>query len=138
MTPAEKLVHYSAENAAIIYVLIALLIVAIAVGAFFGILYAIQRIQIRAWKKHQTSLEAEVRSRGQEIRRLKEQCGDVEHIKSEMRRYDAIRTKTEKALKQRNSDVQALEDMVSFYKMMVEHIDLPVLADAVEANPKKP
>jgi septal ring factor EnvC (AmiA/AmiB activator) len=134
MTPAETLVYYAAENKAIIYVLVILLIVAIAVAAFFGLLYAIQKVQIRSWKKHQTSLETEVQKRGQEIRRLKDQCGDVDFIKAEMRRYDAIRDKTEKRMKEQNALVQSLEDQLTFYKIMVEHIDLPVLKDESEGK----
>jgi hypothetical protein len=134
VTPAERLTIYAAENAAIIYVLIALLVVMIGVSAFFGTWWAVMRfIRLPAYKRRQDLLEKEVIDRGKEVRRLTDLCGDVEFLKSEMRRYDGIRDRTERRMREQNDEMQSLRDQLEFYKIISEHIELPD-----EPNPETP
>ena len=113
-----------------------LLIMAITLVAV-SIMYVLLRLKMRTNRRREAHLARSVAAKSEEIARLEARIAQytemeegVEELKSEVRRADAIRTKTEKRLHQQNTELDALrtvaaERMTELEKLrkIVEHVD---------------
>jgi len=113
-----------------------LLIMAITLVAL-SIMYVLLRLKMRANRRREAHLARSVAAKSEEIARLEARIAEyvemeegVEELKSEVRRADAIRTKSEKRLQQQNTELDELR-MVAAERMaelemmrkIVEHVD---------------
>ena len=136
MTPNEIAI-YAVETKAIIQILWGLLLIMAITLVAVSIMYVLLRLKMRTNRRREAHLARSVAAKSEEIARLEariaqytEMEGGVEELKSEVRRADAIRTKTEKRLHQQNTELDALrtvaaERMTELEKLrkIVEHVD---------------
>lgn len=106
MTPAEKLAHYAAENAAIIYVLALLVIILGASLVYVLILYILEIIKTKSFRKREAQLARELGQRAQELVRLRDLVGDIEALKKDLQRNILLRDKAFKRLTDQNDIVE--------------------------------
>jgi hypothetical protein len=102
-----------------------------------SIMYVLLRLQMRSSKRRESQLARNVAAKSEEITRLEARIAEyvemeegVEELKSEVRRADAIRAKTEERLRQQNTELDALRTVaqermkeLEFLRKVVEHVD---------------
>ncbi len=136
MTPNEIAI-YAVETKAIIQILWGLLLIMAITLVAVSIMYVLLRLKMRSNRRRESQLARSIAAKSEEIARLEARIAEyldmeegVEELKSEVRRADAIRTKTEKRLHQQNTELDALrtvaaERMAELEKLrkIVEHVD---------------
>jgi septal ring factor EnvC (AmiA/AmiB activator) len=136
LTPNEIAI-FAVENRAIIQILWGLLLIMSITLVAVSIMYVLLRLQMRSNRRREAQLARNVAAKSEEIVRLEAKIAElveleegVEELKSEVRRADAIRTKSEKRLQQQNTELDALkavaaERMAELEKLrkIVEHVD---------------
>ncbi|MDQ6639811.1 MAG: hypothetical protein M3Z15_09145 [Pseudomonadota bacterium] len=136
MNPNEIAI-YAVETKAIIQILWGLLLIMSITLVAVSIMYVLLRLKMRSNRRRETQLARNVAAKAEEIARLEARVAElveveegVEELKSEVRRADAIRTKTEKRLHQQNTELDELktvaaERMAELEKLrkIVEHVD---------------
>jgi septal ring factor EnvC (AmiA/AmiB activator) len=136
LTPNEIAI-FAVENRAIIQILWGLLLIMSITLVAVSIMYVLLRLQMRSNRRREAQLARNVAAKSEEIARLEAKIAEyveleegVEELKSEVRRADAIRTKSEKRLQQQNTELDALkavaaERMAELEKLrkIVEHVD---------------
>ena len=137
MSPNEIAITYAVETKAIIQILWGLLLIMAITLVAVSIMYVLLRLEMRSNRRREAQLARSVAAKSEEIARLEARIAQytemeegVEELKSEVRRADAIRTKTEKRLHQQNTELDALrtvaaERMTELEKLrkIVEHVD---------------
>ena len=143
MSPNEIAI-YAVETKAIIQILWGLLLIMAITLVAVSIMYVLLRLKMRSNRRREAQLARSVAAKSEEIARLEARIAPleariadyvemeegVEELKSEVRRADAIRTKSEKRLQQQNTEldelkVVAAERMVELemLRKIVEHVD---------------
>ena len=136
MSPNEIAI-YAVETKTIIQILWGLLLIMAITLVAVSIMYVLLRLKMRSNRRREAQLARVVAAKSEEIARLEARIAEymemeegVEELKSEVRRADAIRTKSEKRLQQQNSELDALrtvaaERMAELEKLrkIVEHVD---------------
>ncbi len=136
MTPNEIAI-YAVETKAIIQILWGLLLIMAITLVAVSIMYVLLRLKMRSNRRREGQLARSIAAKSEEIARLEARiAGDVEmeegveELQAEVRRADAIRTKSEKRLQQQNTELDALktvaaERMAELEKLrkIVEHVD---------------
>ncbi|MEO5845458.1 MAG: hypothetical protein ABIQ33_11530 [Caldimonas sp.] len=136
MSPNEIAI-YAVETKAIIQILWGLLLIMAITLVAVSIMYVLLRLQMRSNKRRESQLARNIAAKAEEIARLEARIAEytemeegVEELKMEVRRADAIRTKTEKRLQQQNSELdelrtRAAERMaeIEMLRKIVEHVD---------------
>jgi septal ring factor EnvC (AmiA/AmiB activator) len=136
LTPNEIAI-YAVETKAVIQILWGLLLIMAITLVAVSIMYVLLRLKMRTNRRREAHLARSVAAKSEEIARLEARIAQytemeegVEELKSEVRRADAIRTKTEKRLHQQNTELDALrtvaaERMTELEKLrkIVEHVD---------------
>ncbi len=135
MSPNEIAIY--AETKTIIQILWGLLLIMAITLVAVSIMYVLLRLKMRSNRRREAQLARSVAAKSEEISRLEERIAEyvemeqgIEELKSEVRRADAIRTKSEKRLQQQNTELDALkavaaERMVELemLRKIVEHVD---------------
>src|SRR4029077_4473792 len=102
-----------------------------------SIMYVLLRLKLRSNRRREGQLARNVAAKSEEDTRLEVRVAEyaeleegVEELKAEVRRADAIRTKSEKRLQQQNMELDALrtvaaERMAELERLrkIVEHVD---------------
>jgi septal ring factor EnvC (AmiA/AmiB activator) len=102
-----------------------------------SIMYVLLRLKMRSNRRRESQLARSIAAKSEEIARLEARIEEyvemeegVEELKSEVRRADAIRTKTEKRLHQQNTELDALRTVAAermaeleMMRKIVEHVD---------------
>jgi hypothetical protein len=128
---------YAVETKAIIQILWGLLLIMSITLVAVSIMYVLLRLKMRSNRRREGQLARNIAAKSEEIARLEAKIAGyveleegVEELKSEVRRADAIRTKSEKRLQQQNTELDALktvaaERMAELEKLrkIVEHVD---------------
>ncbi|HEV7574602.1 MAG TPA: hypothetical protein VGO85_01040 [Caldimonas sp.] len=136
MNPNEIAI-YAVETKAIIQILWGLLLIMSITLVAVSIMYVLLRLKMRSNRRREGQLARNIAAKSEEITRLEAKIAEygeleegVEELKSEVRRADAIRTKSEKRLQQQNTELDALktvaaERMAELEKLrkIVEHVD---------------
>jgi hypothetical protein len=132
---------YAVETKAIIQFLLGLLVVLVITLVSVSVLL---RLKLRTYKQREVQLERNIAIKSDEIARLEEKLAQyieiedgVDELKAEVRRSDAIRSKTEERLIAQNAELeQARNDLaaksaeaaaqtveLARLRKLVEHID---------------
>jgi septal ring factor EnvC (AmiA/AmiB activator) len=128
---------YAVETKAIIQILWGLLLIMAITLVALSIMYVLLRLKLRSNRRREAQLARNVAAKSEEIVRLEariaeyaEMAEGIEELKTEVRRADAIRTKSEKRLQQQNAELDELrtvaaERMAELEKLrkIVEHVD---------------
>jgi septal ring factor EnvC (AmiA/AmiB activator) len=128
---------FAVENRAIIQILWGLLLIMSITLVAVSIMYVLLRLKLRSNRRREATLARSVAAKSEEIARLEAKVAEyveleegVEELKAEVRRADAIRTKSEKRLQQQNTELDELrtvaaERMAELEKLrkIVEHVD---------------
>ena len=136
MNPNEIAI-YAVETKAIIQILWGLLLIMAITLVAVSIMYVLLRLKMRSNRRREGQLARSIAAKSEEIARLEARIAGyvemeegVEELKAEVRRADAIRTKSEKRLQQQNTELDALktvaaERMAELEKLrkIVEHVD---------------
>jgi len=136
LTPNEIAI-YAVETKAIIQILWGLLLIMAITLVAVSIMYVLLRLKMRSNRSREAHLARSIVAKSEEIARLEARIAEyvemeqgIEELKSEVRRADAIRTKSEKRLQQQNTELDALrtvaaERMAELEKLrkIVEHVD---------------
>jgi septal ring factor EnvC (AmiA/AmiB activator) len=136
LTPNEIAI-YAVETKAVIQILWGLLLIMAITLVAVSIMYVLLRLKMRSNRRREAQLARSIAAKSEEIARLEARIAEyvdmeegVEEIKAEVRRADAIRTKSEKRLQQQNIELDALrtvaaERMAELEKLrkIVEHVD---------------
>ncbi len=136
MNPNEIAI-YAVETKAIIQILWGLLLIMSITLVAVSIMYVLLRLKMRSNRRREAQLARTVAAKSDEIARLEAKIAEyvelekgVEELKAEVRRADAIRTKSEKRLQQQNAELDALkgvaaERMAELERLrkIVEHVD---------------
>ena len=137
MSPNEIAITYAVETKAIIQILWGLLLIMAITLVAVSIMYVLLRLEMRSNRRREAQLARSVAAKSEEIARLEARIAEyvemeegVEELKSEVRRADAIRTKSEKRLQQQNSELDALRTVAAermaeleMLRKVVEHVD---------------
>jgi septal ring factor EnvC (AmiA/AmiB activator) len=128
---------YAVETKAIVQILWGLLLIMAITLVAVSIMYVLLRIQVRSSRRREAQLARNIAAKSEEITRLEARVAEyvdmeegIEELKTEVRRADAIRGKTEERLRQQNSELEQLR-MVAQERMrelerlrkLVEHVD---------------
>jgi predicted nucleic acid-binding Zn-ribbon protein len=115
MNPTE-IALYGVETTIIIRVLWGLLLIASITVVAVSIMYVSLRVRVRAFRRRESQFAKELSSRALELVKLNAKVTELtdiaegaEVLKTELRRLDAIRTKTEKALIATKAELEALQ-----------------------------
>ena len=143
MTPNEIAI-YAVETKAIIQILWGLLLIMAITLVAVSIMYVLLRLKMRSNRRREAQLARSIAAKSEEIARLEARVAEndariaeyvemeegVEELKSEVRRADAIRTKTEKRLQQQNTELDELRTVAAermaeleMLRKIVEHVD---------------
>lgn len=136
MSPNEIAI-YAVETKAIIQILWGLLLIMSITLVAVSIMYVLLRLKMRSNRRREGQLARNIAAKAEEIARLEARIAEyaemeegVDELKAEVRRADAIRTKTEKRLQQQNTELDELktvaaERMAELEKLrkIVEHVD---------------
>jgi septal ring factor EnvC (AmiA/AmiB activator) len=128
---------FAVENRAIIQILWGLLLIMSITLVAVSIMYVLLRLKLRSNRRREATLARSVAAKSEEIARLEAKIAEyveleegVEELKAEVRRADAIRTKSEKRLQQQNTELAELrtvaaDRMAELEKLrkIVEHVD---------------
>ena len=136
MSPNEIAI-YAVETKAIIQILWGLLLIMAITLVAVSIMYVLLRLKMRSNRRREQQLARNIAAKAEEIARLEARIAEyvemeegVEKLKAEVRRADAIRTKTEKRLHQQNTELDALRTVAAermteleMLRKIVEHVD---------------
>ena len=136
MSPNEIAI-YAVETKAIIQILWGLLLIMAITLVAVSIMYVLLRLQMRSSKRREAQLARNIAAKSEEIARLEARIAEyvemeegVEELKAEVRRADAIRTKSEKRLQQQNIELDELRTVaqermqeLERLRKIVEHVD---------------
>ena len=136
MSPNEIAI-YAVETKAIIQILWGLLLIMAITLVAVSIMYVLLRLQMRSNRRREAQLARNVAAKSEEIGRLEARIAEyvemeegVEELKAEVRRADAIRTKSEKRLQQQNTELDELKKVAAdrmaeleMLRKIVEHVD---------------
>jgi septal ring factor EnvC (AmiA/AmiB activator) len=128
---------YAVETKAIIQILWGLLLIMAITLVALSIMYVLLRLKMRSMRRREAQLARSVAAKSEEIARLEERIVEyvdmeegVEELKTEVRRADAIRGKSEERLRQQNAELDELkkvaaERMAELERLrkIVEHVD---------------
>ena len=137
MSPNEIAITYAVETKAIIQILWGLLLIMAITLVAVSIMYVLLRLEMRSNRRREAQLARSVAAKSEEIARLEARIAEyvemeegVEELKSEVRRADAIRTKSEKRLQQQNTELDELKTVAAermaeleMLRKVVEHVD---------------
>ena len=136
MNPNEIAI-YAAETKAIVQVLWGLLLIVAITLVIVSVLYVLLRLKVRSNRQHEAQLARGLATKSEEIARLEARIAElteieegVEELKSEVRRADAIRGKSEKRLQEQNAELDGLRTVAAQrmaelerLRKIVEHVD---------------
>ena len=136
MNPNEIAI-YAAETKAIVQVLWGLLLIVAITLVVVSVLYVLLRVKVRSEREREAQLLRSLAAQTDEITRLAARVAElteieegVEELKSEVRRADAIRGKTEKRLHEQNAEIEFLRKNAALrmaelerLRKIVEHVD---------------
>ncbi len=136
MNPTEIAI-YAVETKAIVQILWGLLLIMAITLVALSIMYVLLRLKLRSNRKREAQLARNVAVKSEEIARLEariaeyaEMAEGIEELKTEVRRADAIRTKSEKRLQQQNTELDELRTVAAErmselerLRKIVEHVD---------------
>jgi TolA-binding protein len=136
LTPNEIAI-YAVETKAVIQILWGLLLIMAITLVAVSIMYVLLRLKMRANRRREAQLARSVAAKSEEIARLEarmaeyaEMAEGIEELKTEVRRADAIRTKSEKRLQQQNTELDELRTVAAQrmtelerLRKIVEHVD---------------
>ena len=136
MNPNEIAI-YAAETKAIVQILWGLLLIVAITLVAVSVLYVLLRLKVRSNRQREAQLARSVVAKSEEIARLEARVAElteieegVEELKSEVRRVDAIRSKTEKRLQEQNAELDRLRSVAAQrmaelerLRKIVEHVD---------------
>ena len=136
MSPNEIAI-YAVETKAIIQILWGLLLIMAITLVALSIMYVLLRLKMRSNRRREAQLARVVAAKSEEIARLEARIAEymemeegVEELKLEVRRADAIRTKSEKRLQQQNTELDELKTVAAermveleMLRKIVEHVD---------------
>ena len=136
MSPNEIAI-YAAETKAIVQVLWGLLLIVAITLVVVSVLYVLLRLKVRSSRQREAQLARGLATKSEEIARLEARIAElteieegVEELKSEVRRADAIRGKTEKRLQEQNAELDGLRTVAAQrmaelerLRKIVEHVD---------------
>jgi len=128
---------YAVETKTIIQILWGLLLIMAITLVAVSIMYVLLRLKMRSNRRRESQLSRSVAAKSEEISRLEARIAEyvemeegIEELKSEVRRADAIRTKSEKRLQQQNIELDALKAVAAermaeleMLRKIVEHVD---------------
>jgi septal ring factor EnvC (AmiA/AmiB activator) len=128
---------YAVETKAIVQILWGLLLIMAITLVALSIMYVLLRLKLRSNRKREAQLARNVAVKSEEIARLEarmaeyaEMAEGIEELKTEVRRADAIRTKSEKRLQQQNTELDELRTVAAQrmtelerLRKIVEHVD---------------
>jgi septal ring factor EnvC (AmiA/AmiB activator) len=128
---------YAVETKAIIQILWGLLLIMAITLVAVSIMYVLLRIQVRSSRRREAQLARNIAAKSEEITRLEARVAEyvdmeegIEELKTEVRRADAIRGKTEERLRQQNSELEQLRTVaqermreLERLRKLVEHVD---------------
>ncbi len=136
MSPNEIAI-YAVETKAIVQILWGLLLIMAITLVAVSIMYVLLRIQVRSSRRREAQLARNIAAKSEEITRLEARVAEyvdmeegIEELKTEVRRADAIRGKTEERLRQQNSELEQLRTVaqermreLERLRKLVEHVD---------------
>jgi len=136
LSPNEIAIH-AGETKAIIQILWGLLLIMAITLVALSIMYVLLRLKMRSNRRREAQLARVVAAKSEEIARLEARIAEymemeegVEELKLEVRRADAIRTKSEKRLQQQNTELDELKTVAAermaeleMLRKIVEHVD---------------
>jgi septal ring factor EnvC (AmiA/AmiB activator) len=128
---------YAVETKAIVQILWGLLLIMAITLVAVSIMYVLLRIQVRSSRRREAQLARNIAAKSEEITRLEARVAEyvdmeegIEELKTEVRRADAIRGKTEERLRQQNSELEQLRTVaqermreLERLRKLVEHVD---------------
>ena len=128
---------YAFETKTIIQLLWGLLLIASIIVVALSIAYVLLRLKVRSNRLREAQLARSVASKSEEIGRLEARIAEyvdleegVEELKLEVRRADAIRTKSEERLRMQNVELDELRRVAAermgeleMYRKLVEHVE---------------
>jgi len=128
---------YAAETKAIVQVLWGLLLIVAITLVIVSVLYVLLRLKVRSSRQREAQLARGLATKSEEIARLEARIAElteieegVEELKSEVRRADAIRGKSEKRLQEQNAELDGLRTVAAQrmaelerLRKIVEHVD---------------
>jgi septal ring factor EnvC (AmiA/AmiB activator) len=128
---------YAAETKAIVQILWGLLLIVAITLVAVSVLYVLLRLKVRSDRQREAQLARGLAAKSDEIARLEARIAElieieegVEELKSEVRRADAIRGKTEKRLQEQNAELDGLRKVAAQrmtelerLRKIVEHVD---------------
>jgi len=128
---------YAAETKAIVQVLWGLLLIVAITLVVVSVLYVLLRLKVRSSRQREAQLARGLATKSEEIARLEARIAElteieegVEELKSEVRRADAIRGKTDKRLQEQNAELDGLRTVAAQrmaeperLRKIVEHVD---------------
>lgn len=152
MSPNEVVAHYAGETRGIMITLVFLLTLLIITAIVLGLALFFQRRVIRRLgrdlsleRKFKANRDDEIASRTTRIAELTNEFAqfreDAELLKTEVRRADAIRTKTELRLKAQNAELddarralQSAKDQNGYLRAIVESAGLAGMTAAIDVD----
>ena len=136
MNPSEIAID-AVETKAVIQILWGLLLVTAITLVAVSSMYVLLRLQVRSSRRREAQLARNVAAKSEEITRLEARITEyvqmeegIEELKAEVRRADAIRTKTEERLRLQNAEIGDLRSVaqermreLEYLRKIVEHVD---------------
>jgi len=124
-------------TAVLIQILWGLLLVTAITLVAVSSMYVLLRLQVRSSRRREAQLARNVAAKAEEITRLETRINEyvemeqgIEELKTEVRRADAIRTKTEERLRLQNAEIDDLRSVaqermreLEYLRKIVEHVD---------------
>jgi len=136
LNPSEIAI-YAYETKAVIQILWGLLLVSAITLVAVSIMYVLLRLEMRSSRKREAQLARNIAAKSEEITRLEQRINEyvemeegIEELKAEVRRADAIRTKTEERLRLQNAEMEDMRSVaqermreLEYLRKIVEHVD---------------
>jgi len=130
-------IPFHADTKTIIEILWGLLLIMAITLVAVSIMYVLLRLKMRSNRRREGQLARSIAAKSEEIARLEVRIAEyvemeegVEELKAEVRRADAIRTKSEKRLQQQNIELDELRTVAAermaeleMLRKIVEHVD---------------
>ena len=130
-------IPFHADTKTIIEILWGLLLIMAITLVAVSIMYVLLRLKMRSNRRREGQLARSIAAKSEEIARLEARIAEyvdmeegVEELKAEVRRADAIRTKSEKRLQQQNIELDELRTVAAdrmaeleMLRKIVEHVD---------------
>lgn len=136
MNPSEAAI-YAVETKLLVQILWGLLLITAITLVAVSIMYVLLRLEMRSSRKREAQLARNVAAKSEEITRLEARITEyvemeegIEELKTEVRRADAIRTKTEERLRLQNAEMEDMRSVaqermreLEYLRKIVEHVD---------------